>query len=62
VHQLAATMADVLAADEDDYAPDSRSFPPCSPQKPTICSGNEDQWRRWESNPRKVPGVNKSWA
>jgi hypothetical protein len=38
-------MADVLAADDEDEnapkSPDSQSFPPSPPQKPTICSGNE---------------------
>ena len=42
IDQLAATMADVLA--EDDETPDSQSFPPVpatKPQSPAICSGNE---------------------
>jgi hypothetical protein len=46
IDQLAATMADVLAADDEDEnapkSPDSQSFPPSPPQKPVICSGNED--------------------
>ena len=46
IDQLAVTMADVLAADdEDEYAPkspDSQSFPPSPPQKQPICSGNEE--------------------
>jgi len=43
IDQLAATMADVLAQDdEDENAPDSQSFPPSPPQKPAICSGNEE--------------------
>jgi hypothetical protein len=45
IDQLAATMADVLAADDEDEhapkSPDSQSFPPSPPQKPVICSGNE---------------------
>ena len=52
IDQLAATMADVLAADENDETADSQSFPLSPPQKPAICSGNGNQWRRWESNPR----------
>jgi hypothetical protein len=39
IDQLAATMADVLAADEDDETADSQSFPPSPPQKQPICSG-----------------------
>jgi hypothetical protein len=36
-------MAVVLAADEDDdETVDSQSFPPSPPQKPMICSGNEE--------------------
>ncbi len=39
-------MADVLAADdEDENAPKSPDFaivPPSPPQKPSICSGNEE--------------------
>ena len=46
IDQLAATMADVLAADDEDEtapkSPDSQSFPPSPPQKLPICSGNED--------------------
>ncbi|HSZ13319.1 MAG TPA: hypothetical protein VK790_04715 [Solirubrobacteraceae bacterium] len=43
IDQLATTMADVLAADEDDdETADSQSFPPSPPQKPANCSGNED--------------------
>ncbi len=34
IDQLAATMADVLAVDEDDETADSQSFPPSPPQKP----------------------------
>jgi hypothetical protein len=41
IDQLAATMADVLAEDEDETA-DPQSFPPSPPQKPSICSGNEE--------------------
>lgn len=43
IDQLAATMADVLAADDENApkSPDSQSFPPSPPQNPTICSGNE---------------------
>ncbi len=40
IDQLAATMTDVLAADGETA--DSQSFPPSPPQKPVICSGNED--------------------
>ncbi len=46
IDQLAATMADVLAADEDDETADSQSFPPSPPQKPVICSGNEESVER----------------
>ncbi len=43
IDQLAATMADVLAADEDAAnSPDLQSFPPSPPQKPSICSGDEE--------------------
>lgn len=46
IDQLAATMADVLAADEEDEnapkSPGSQSFPPSPLQKPVICSGNEE--------------------
>jgi hypothetical protein len=41
IDQLAATTADVLAADEDDETADSQSFPP-SRRKLPICSGNEE--------------------
>ncbi len=46
IDQLAATMADVLAEDEDDEAADSQSFPPSPPQKQPICSGNEESVER----------------
>jgi Phage integrase family len=50
IDQLAATMADVLAADDEDEnaprSPDSQSFPPSPPQKQSICSGNEDSMGR----------------
>jgi hypothetical protein len=50
IDQLAATMADVLA--EDDETADSQSFPPSPPQKQPFAAETRDQWRRWESNPR----------
>jgi hypothetical protein len=40
IDQLAATMADVLA--EDDETAGSQSFPPSPPQQLPICSGNDD--------------------
>jgi hypothetical protein len=49
IDQLAATMADVLAADEHENAPkpaDPQSFPPSPLQKQPICSGNEDSMER----------------
>jgi integrase len=55
IDQLAATMADVLAADEnDDETADSQSFPPSPPQKPAICSGNEDSMETVGIEPTSV--------
>jgi integrase len=59
IDQLAATMADVLAADgeEDENAPkspDSQSFPPSPPQKLPICSGNEDSMETVGIEPTSV--------
>jgi Phage integrase family len=52
IDQLAATMADVLAADEDDETADSQSFPLSPPQNRRFAAETRNQWRRRESNPR----------
>ncbi len=47
IDQLAATMADVLAADEDDETADSQSFPPSPPQnrnRSVVGSGECGWW------------------
>ena len=54
IDQLAATMADVLAADDDDETADSQSFPPSPPQKQSICSGNEDSMETVGIEPTSV--------
>jgi hypothetical protein len=52
IDQLTATMADVLAADEDDETPDSQSFPRPRRKNSRFAAETRNQWRRWESNPR----------
>ncbi len=42
IDQLAATMDDVLAQDEDDEDARFAIVPPSPPQKQPICSGNEE--------------------
>ncbi len=58
IDQLAATMADVLAADEDDETADSQSFPRPRRKNCLFAAETRIQWRRWESNPRPQSRVN----